>query len=564
MKTMLLRTFMLVALVTMIRATIVFAQGALAAGPDSDSEGKISLQFKNMNIIEVLRTLSERSDLNIVASSGVKGNITVFLDDVTAKEALDIIVNLNNLAYVQEAKTIMVFTEQEYQSLYNRKFRDQPRMKTFTFKHVLVGQVASQLASLKTKDGYVIADPRTNTLIVVDILSALKAFTNAIEVLDRPVETRVFQLEYSSASDVKELISPLLGSGANIIVDATANRLIVTDASASLERAAAIVSQYDTPKSTITKAFQLKYAAVKDLLPVITSHLGQNSGRISSDEKTNTILVTDLPAVVQQIEAVIDVFDRKPLEVRIEAKILQISLDAGSKMGVDWEAVTNEFQDVTDLTGKARFRILGESEDGLVITGGDLEKDKYTALIEMLATQGKTDLLSAPQLVVLNNTEARILVGSTVPYKTIDTREQNGSLRTFEKVTMIDVGVKLYVTPTINSDSMIIMAIRPEVSSVTGYSDNIPIVEKAETSTTVMVKDGVTVLIGGLVREEMRESIRGVPILSRIPILGMLFRSKTSQKVKSEMAILITPYIIDGGITTPEAQEKAATEVFKK
>jgi len=124
--------------------------------------------------------------------------------------------------------------------------------------------------------------------------------------------------------------------------------------------------------------------------------------------------------------------------------------------------------------------------------------------------------------------------------------------------------VKLYVTPTINSDSMIIMAIRPEVSSVTGYSDNIPIVEKSETNTTVMVKDGVTVLIGGLVREEVRESIRGVPILSRIPILGMLFRSKTSQKVKSEMAILITPYIIDGGITTVEAQEKATTEVLKK
>ena len=88
--------------------------------------------------------------------------------------------------------------------------------------------------------------------------------------------------------------------------------------------------------------------------------------------------------------------------------------------------------------------------------------------------------------------------------------------------------------------------------------------EKAETNTTVMVKDGVTVLIGGLVREEVRESIRGIPILSRIPILGMLFRSKTSQKVKSELAILITPHIIDGGITTPEAQEKAATEVFKK
>jgi type II secretory pathway component HofQ len=100
---------------------------------------KTSLNFKNMNIIEVFRALSESSDFNIVASSGVKGNVTLFLADVTAREAFDIVVNLNNLAYVQDGKTIMVFTEQEYQSLYNRKFRDQPVMRAFSFTHVSVG-----------------------------------------------------------------------------------------------------------------------------------------------------------------------------------------------------------------------------------------------------------------------------------------------------------------------------------------------------------------------------------------------------------------------------------------
>ncbi|MFH1893728.1 MAG: hypothetical protein ABIK83_13725, partial [Candidatus Zixiibacteriota bacterium] len=102
----------------------------------------------------------------------------------------------------------------------------------------------------------------------------------------------------------------------------------------------------------------------------------------------------------------------------------------------------------------------------------------------------------------------------------MDTREEDGALRTFEKVIEVEVGVKLYVTPTISSDSMITMTIRPEVSSVTTYIDNIPVVEKSETETRVLVKDGVTVLIGGLVKQESRQKTQGVPLLSKIPLLG--------------------------------------------
>jgi len=261
---------------------------------------------------------------------------------------------------------------------------------------------------------------------------------------------------------------------------------------------------------------------------------------------TNSLIISDLPHVIEDLAEFLGSVDRCPLEVQIEAKILQIALDDGFKMGVDWQYVTDEIENISDFTASGSFRVLSDDDERIAISGGDLAKDNYTALIEMLATQGETRILSSPSLMVLNNTEARILVGSTVPYKTVDTREEDGAIRTFEKVTEVDVGVKLYVTPQIGVDSMITLRIRPEVSSVTSYLENIPVVEKAEAETRVVVRSGVTVLIGGLVKQEERETLKGIPLLSQIPLIGSLFRSTSVQQINTELAILLTPTVVAG------------------
>ncbi|MFH1893729.1 MAG: secretin N-terminal domain-containing protein [Candidatus Zixiibacteriota bacterium] len=381
----------------------------------SSADSTLSLQFKDIDVSEVFRMLSERSSLNIVAESGVSGRVTLFLEDVTPSEALDIIINLNNLAYVREGNVIMVFTDQKYQSVYGRKFRDQARMKVFRFGYAPVQQASTQLASLKTKDGFLIADNRTNSLIVFDVPTALKQYANAIEVLDIPVETRVYDLDHVSVGKIRELITPFVSSSAVVLADPAANRLIVRDAPAYLAVIDDIVPEWDTPSVIITQAFELNYAIAKDVVVRLTDRLTPEVGSVEVDANTNTLIVADLPDVLADIETFLRNLDRRPYEVRIEAKILQISLDDGFNMGVNWEAVTNEFQNVTDLTTTGQFRVLGEGDDRLTITGGKLEKNNYTALIEMLATQGRTRLLSSPTLMVLNNTAARILVGSTVP-----------------------------------------------------------------------------------------------------------------------------------------------------
>jgi general secretion pathway protein D len=148
---------------------------------------------------------------------------------------------------------------------------------------------------------------------------------------------------------------------------------------------------------------------------------------------------------------------------------------------------------------------------------------------------------------VIDGGSGHIHVGSQVPYKTIDTRESaTGTLNQFEKVVIIEVGVKLEVTASIQGDDMISMLVRPEVSAVVGISDNVPVVDNATTESSLMVEDGNTVILGGLVKEEVRTERKGVPILASIPIIKYLFSSNVDEKKKSEMVILLTPRIMTG------------------
>jgi len=196
--------------------------------------------------------------------------------------------------------------------------------------------------------------------------------------------------------------------------------------------------------------------------------------------------------------------------------------------------------------------VLGSTSKAGRLSIGTVAKDNYSAMVEALDTVGATEILSNPRISALNNKEAKILVGSTEPYvTTTTTTPSSGPTTTAESINFIEVGVKLYVTPTIHKDDFITMKIRPEVSSVvgtivTGNNNTIPVVETSEAETTVMVKNNVTIIIGGLIKEESIETKKQIPILGKIPLLGAVFRSTDNKKDKTEIVIFLTPQIISG------------------
>jgi type II secretory pathway component GspD/PulD (secretin) len=187
----------------------------------------------------------------------------------------------------------------------------------------------------------------------------------------------------------------------------------------------------------------------------------------------------------------------------------------------------------------------------LQVIVGSAIGDDITSTIKALQDFGDTEILSTPHIAVMNNEEARILVGRREAYVTSTTTQAQTTATTAESVQFVDVGVKLYVTPTISENGFVTLKIRPEVSTkvdtLTTPSKNIiPIVETSEAETRVMVKDGKTIVIGGLMKEETTLTKQKVPLLGDIPILKVLFSNRSDRIKKTELVILLTPHIITG------------------
>jgi type II secretory pathway component GspD/PulD (secretin) len=175
----------------------------------------------------------------------------------------------------------------------------------------------------------------------------------------------------------------------------------------------------------------------------------------------------------------------------------------------------------------------------------------FDILMKYLQTLGKTQILSNPKLAVINNQEARIHIGERQAYITSTITKGQTSDTVSEEVTFVDVGIQLSVTPTINDEGYVTMKVKTEVSSkigelTTSLNNKIPIIDTSMAETTVMAKDGSTIIIGGLRKEEKTSSSEQVPILGKIPLLGFFFRSGTNKTERTELLVMLTPHIVGG------------------
>jgi general secretion pathway protein D len=183
---------------------------------------------------------------------------------------------------------------------------------------------------------------------------------------------------------------------------------------------------------------------------------------------------------------------------------------------------------------------------GLIDKAADVD-----LLVKYLDTIGNTQILSSPKISAINNQEAKIHVGERQAYVTTTTTSGQTTTTVSEEVTFIDVGIQLSVTPVINEDGYIRMKIRPEISSVvssliTPSGNKIPIIDTSMAETTVMVKDGTTIVIGGLQKEEATDTTEKLPVLGDVPLLGFIFNRGTKTKIRTELLIMLTPTIVTG------------------
>lgn len=460
---------------------------------DINEEAMIDvLQLKDLDIDDVLKLISEKTGLNIIAGQGIAGQVTIYLKNVKLKDMMRIILEANNLAYTVQDGVVHIITAQEYERRFGQIFGGDLHTKILRLSYTDVNDVLTLLNQLKSSSGKIIADTHSNTLVLMDSAPQIKLMEQLIREVDKPLSTRVFELNYAKAKDVADKLD------------------------------AAVLSK---------------------------------NGTVKFDEISNKLILTDSREKIDQIAKVIEAFDVKRQQVLIEAKIVQIILSDQNKLGVDWEAVVAKYNDLK-ITNS--FDILDSASKGGTVSIGTLSNDNYQALVQALNSEGKTDILSSPRITTVDGQEAKILVGSTEPYVTsTTTTPSSGPTTIAESVNFIEVGVKLYVTPQIHKDKFITMKLKPEVSSVTrtlrtGNNNTIPVVDTSEAETTVTVKDGVTIVIGGLIKQETILSKNKVPILGSIPILGLAFRNSDDLRRKTEIVVFLTPRLVTGDVSAED------------
>lgn len=361
---------------------------------------------------------------------------------------------------------------------------------------------------------------------------------------DQDFQTETVTLSFADPASVVSILQTMVSEDGKVVSEEGSNAVVLTDTPAKIEEMKNLIKEVDVQRFTMV--FELGYAKAADLKEKVEGLLTKDVGRVKVDEGSNKLIITDTSAKIEEVRKIVDQIDRRDRQVLIEAKVVQIALNDEHRMGVDWEAIVSDYHSLK-FTGQ--FSNLPEGEKQGQLSIGTIANEDYAILIEALDTVGSVAMLSNPSITAVHNKEARILAGATQPYvPNAVTNPSAGPSTAGESVNFIDVGAKFFVTPTIHPDGSLTMKIRPEVSSVSRNAstgtNSIPVVETSEAETTVKVKDGVTIVIGGLIKEERSRFTKKVPILGDVPFLGIAFRSYSHSVKKTEIVTFLIPKFV--------------------
>lgn len=420
------KTFLLLALLSFSSVVVQFAFSA--QNQLTNNSTLISLEARDADVKDVLRALAKQSGANIIISEDVEGSVTVSFDNISIQDALDIILRANNLAFVERNNVVWIDQQENL---------------------------------AKSGEGMI---------------------------------TKIIKLNYANSTEM--------------------------------------VSQ------------------VKGVLKPM--------GTVIADSRTNSLIIKDLPAGIQEAESLLKALDTKTLQVVIEARIVEVSSNFSKELGVRWggkidigESTLTGVSALSTTSNGSNFAVSLPAAD---ITGGigfTIGSIGDSLLLDMELTAGERDgrlrIVSRPKITTTNNKPATIHSGLTFRIRTAaSTTTTEGSEFTSATLEEIKTGINLTVTPQISSNNSVLLKIEADKSDpdFSRAIDGIPGVIEKSASTTVLVKDGETTVIGGLYRSTSSSQDDKVPYLSKIPLLGWLFKSHEEKIDNEELLIFITPHII--------------------
>ncbi|KFZ36620.1 general secretion pathway protein GspD [Shewanella mangrovi] len=399
------------------------------------------------------------------------------------------------------------------------------------------------------------------------------------------------------------------GQAPKVVADERTNSVVVSGDPRSRDRAVELINRLDAEQASSgnTKVRYLKYAKAKDLVEVLTGFAKQlddkanggsssaatagagtkrrNEITVMAHEETNALVINAEPDQMRTLEDVINQLDIRRAQVLVEAIIVEVAEGDSIGLGVQMGSLSGgmtQFNNVGTTIGEIGAGVWSaRGEDGsttttatssgvVTTTTPDTDGDvtalasalgnvsgaalgvvsgDFAALLQAVATDTNSNVLATPSITTLDNQEASFIVGDEVPVLTGAQSSQNGNSNPFQTVERKEVGVKLKVVPQINEGTAVKLSIEQEVSNVNGNTSVDVTFATRRLSTTVMADSGQIVVLGGLINEEVQESVQKVPLLGDIPILGQLFRSSNSRKTKRNLMVFIRPTIVRDGVT---------------
>lgn len=450
------------------------------------------------------------------------------------------------------------------------------------------------------QSGIITPYPASNVILITDREANVRRLLEVIERVDKADsdDTEIIWLQNASAPEVSETLTALIreqtkgseGSRLMPIVkaDARTNSLLIRADESNREYLRQVIKELDSEVQTDnnTRVHYLKYAKAEDLAAVLEKISGtiseeegkappesagtnQDAIHIKAHEATNSIVMSGSPRIIRDLGQLIEQLDIRRAQVLVEAIIVEMSEDRAKELGVQWL--------LADRNGSGRalagtnFTNLGNGLNGILDATSTGDKPisvpgalrnvggltagvgrfsdsglNFAVLLKALQDDAKSNILSTPSLLTMDNQEASILVGQEIPVSTGSTlSNDNDASNQFRTIERKDVGVKLLITPQINEGGAVQLQIEQEVSSVgPQIGDDGVSFNKRQIKTAVLVDNSATIVLGGLIDDDISEAGSKVPVLGSLPVVGRLFRSDGSRIVRRNLMVFIRPTII--------------------
>jgi general secretion pathway protein D len=561
---------------------------------------EFSLNLKDVDIRALIETVADATGKNFIVDPRITGNISVVTSTpMKASQVYDVflsILKVHGYSAVPNGNIVKIIPNitakqdgEESELRANSQNGDEQLTRIVQVHHVDASQVVQTLLPLMPQYAFLAAVPESNTIILSDTAANVNRLALMIKQIDKSdvQNIEIINLRHANAGDLIQPLNTLITSNnagkttaiaPPLVADERSNSIIVGGDPDLRLQLRALIANLDTPieKSGNTEVIYMRYAVAKELVETLTGVGSQKEEKtdkpktkagtskdfdIRADEAANALIITAPHDLMLTLKSVVRQLDVRRAQVHIEAIIAEVSYDKSQNIGVEW-------QTKDDVKGLLAAKANGNSLDipkmissvGKGLSIGYLAGSELKALINAFANDTDVNVLSTPSLVTMDNEEANMIVGRNIPLTTGQyTPSVGGSLSTpFQTIQREDIGIKLKVLPQISEGNAVKLKVAQEVSSVVQGTTGADLqTNKRKIETSVLVDDGKVLVLGGLIEDDITETVDKVPLLGDIPWLGYLFQSSTTTITKKNLMVFLRPQIIrDAGKSTGLTHDK--------